>query len=42
MIKNILIILSTFYGLNEDQLQIIYGSYLGDGHISMTEKKDID
>lgn len=27
------------YGLNEDQLQIIYGSYLGDGHISMTEKK---
>ena len=30
------------YGLNEDQLQIIYGSYLGDGHISMTEKKDID
>lgn len=26
-------------GLNEDQLQIIYGSYLGDGHISITEKK---
>jgi len=24
--------------LNEDQLQIVYGSYLGDGHISITNK----
>ena len=24
--------------LNDDQLQIIYGSYLGDGHISITKK----
>ena len=26
------------YGLNEDQLQIIYGSYLGDGNIEITKK----
>ena len=26
------------YGLNEDQLQIIYGSYLGDGNIGITKK----
>ena len=25
-------------GLNDDQLQIIYGSYLGDGHIGITKK----
>ena len=25
--------------LNDDQLQVVYGSYLGDGHISITTKK---
>ena len=24
--------------LNEDQLQLVYGSYLGDGHIGITKK----
>jgi len=25
-------------GLNDDQLQLVYGSYLGDGHIAITKK----
>ena len=28
--------------LNDDQLQLIYGSYLGDGYIDITKKIDID